>query len=308
MTRKHAITRHFLSVLLCALLVAAFAPLVAAGDGPRIFQPEEVEALAKKLGLSAKQKSAIRKIHDNARKAEVKLHAEVEVNSIDLRRELEQNDPKEKKVASYIMTIARLEGEVRKTRILASLAVRKVLSAEQRKKMAKYRGRRHRQVYVIRDEAMEAARAEMEAEAERMDAELAELEAHAKEIDERALSEVKARKHEIERTVREMRRKAREFERQHREAERELERERDRARDRAREKHEQKGMAEIRVNAKPPAKIYLDGRRVGTTPVVIKTKAGQHMVKAEWKDHVLQRRVTVKAGKNIQLILEPPRD
>jgi len=311
MTRFLVSARRVVGVAVCLGALAAFAPRAAADEPVAGFDPEATAALAEKLGLSNQQQRAIRKIHDDARKAEVKLKAEIEVNSIDLRRELEQEDPREKIVATLIEKISRLEGEVRKTRVLAGLAVRKLLSADQRKKMQAFqgRGRRHLQV-TLEGDPMELARAEMEVEAERLEDQLRELEKHAQEIDERARKETKAHRRELERAARELRARARELERQHGEVERQHREQervvRERYREQKRESGE-KGPTTLRIESPQPAKVFLDGKRVGTTPYSGEVRPGEHRVKLQWKKSSRERMVHVKASTQIMLTMEPPK-
>jgi Spy/CpxP family protein refolding chaperone len=296
------------AVVACLGAMASFAPRASADENASGFDPEEIAALADRLNLSKQQQLAIRKIHDDTRKAEVKLHAEIEVHSIDLRRELERDDPREKTVATLIEKIARLEGEVRKTRIMASLNVRKLLSAAQRKKMQGFRGeRRHRHIILERD-AMEQARAEIEREADRLESELRELSESSQEIDERARAELRAHKRELEHAAQELREQARELSTRKRELRRvrEVKRVRERERERTRERAEQ-GRATLKVNSPKPAKVFLDGKRIGMTPLVVEVEAGNHKLMLEWKDSKRTRQIHVKGDKDLMLEITPPK-
>jgi hypothetical protein len=59
----------------------------------------------------------------------------MEVIEIDLRRELEKDEPDEKRVAGYIDALRALEAEMRKTHLLSWLKIRKVLTKDQRAKL-----------------------------------------------------------------------------------------------------------------------------------------------------------------------------
>lgn len=93
------------------------------------------EDMAKELGLSAKQKTAIRDLTDEERKTEAKLRAEIEVAQIDLRRMLEADDPDETKIGEQIEKVSALEGTAHKTHLLTFVRVRKLLTKEQRAKL-----------------------------------------------------------------------------------------------------------------------------------------------------------------------------
>lgn len=309
--------RRALAVAVCLGVVAAVAPRAGADENASGFDPEVITAMAKKLGLSKQQQLSIRKIHDDTRKAEVKLQAEIEVHSIDLRRELEREDPREKSVATLIEKIARLEGEVRKTRVLAALSARKILSANQRKKLEAMRADRLHPHLVLEREARELARAGLESDAARAVFEAQEMEERAKMLEEQARAETKAHRRELEQAARQLRERARELERAHREQERqyreqerqqrrELERVRERERESRRERSST-GRSKISIESGKPAKVVLDGKLIGTTPLVVKAKTGEHVIVLQWNKSKSKHVVTVKADSDMKLHFDPPK-
>lgn len=317
MTPLMSSARRALAVAVCLGVVAAVAPRAGADENASGFDPEVITAMAKKLGLSKQQQLSIRKIHDDTRKAEVKLHAEIEVHSIDLRRELERDDPREKNVATLIEKIARLEGEVRKTRVLAALSARKILSANQRKKLQSMRADRLHPHIVLEREALELAREGLDPDVARANFEAQELAKRAQELEEQARSVTEAHKRELEQAARQLRERARELERSHRERERQYReqerqhrREEERIRERERESRRERsstGKARISIESGKPAKVVLDGKRIGTTPLVAKVKAGEHVIVLQWNKSKSKRIVTVKADSDMQLHFDPPK-
>lgn len=128
----------FIMSMVCALAGFAAAQPRHHGPpprGPRPPGPEQITELAAELGLTAKQKQKIRDLADDARKQQVTVRAEIELIEIDLRRELEGDEPDAKKVGDYIDKISALEATAKKAHILTFLEIRKVLSKDQRAKL-----------------------------------------------------------------------------------------------------------------------------------------------------------------------------
>lgn len=156
--------RSIVSATLVALMVAALAATAEARKPPRGGGPGgaggppphrggpppgpgagEIEELADELGLKPAQRKAIRDIADDAHKQQVKIRAEIEVLEVDLRRELDADEPDEAKVVTLIDKITALEATAKKTHLLAWLKIRKVLTKEQRKKLQEIHEKRRRE-------------------------------------------------------------------------------------------------------------------------------------------------------------------
>jgi Spy/CpxP family protein refolding chaperone len=92
------------------------------------------------LSLSANQQDKIGTILADARKASIRLTASMNIAGIDLRRELEKDAASEKRVGTLIEQISSLEGELRKSRVISWLRIRKLLNAKQRLKLDALKG------------------------------------------------------------------------------------------------------------------------------------------------------------------------
>ncbi len=85
---------------------------------------------------SAEQRRrAVRDTADEARKQQVRADAEMEIDEIDLQRELDSDQPDEAKVGAAIDKLAVVEGSARKANVLAEVRMRKILNADQRTKL-----------------------------------------------------------------------------------------------------------------------------------------------------------------------------
>jgi len=112
--------RCWQSLAACAIALSFAAPTARAGD-PK---------------LTPDQRRAIRDLRDDLHKTVVQLDAKLEVATIDLRRELERDQPDPKTAGALIEQIAELEGKIRKARVLAALRVRALLDAPQRETLS----------------------------------------------------------------------------------------------------------------------------------------------------------------------------
>src|SRR6185436_4638754 len=141
--RRAALEDAVKSLIMALALLMSVAAAAHAQGGPPPGPPPpphgpnpgEIDELSDELGLKPAQKQGIRDIADEARKKQAKLRADLEVVEIDLRRELERDEPDEKKVIGYIDQLSALEGEMRKVNVVAWLKIRKLLTKEQRAKL-----------------------------------------------------------------------------------------------------------------------------------------------------------------------------
>jgi hypothetical protein len=87
------------------------------------------------LGLEGPQVERLRQIALEAEKANVKLRADVEVRSIDLREAFRAIKPDRDEILKKVQEISNLRGEMMKQNVEAILAAKAVLSPEQQKKV-----------------------------------------------------------------------------------------------------------------------------------------------------------------------------
>src|SRR6185369_6985381 len=72
---------------------------------------------------------------DEAEKRQLELGAALDAVEVDLRRELDADQPNDTRVAHYIDQVTGLEASMRKTQVLAWLKVRRLLSSSQRARL-----------------------------------------------------------------------------------------------------------------------------------------------------------------------------
>ena len=92
------------------------------------------------LSLSANQRDKIGTLLLDARKASIRLTANMNIAGIDLRRELEKDAASEKRVGTLIEQISSMEGELRKSQVFSWLRIRKLLNEKQRLKLDALKG------------------------------------------------------------------------------------------------------------------------------------------------------------------------
>lgn len=106
-------------------------PPTAGGPGP-----EHIAALAGELGLSPEQQKALRGLLLGLRKTQIQARADMELAGLELETALEADEPDAKVVGAQVDRLGALETGVRKARMLAMLAARKLLTPAQREKLA----------------------------------------------------------------------------------------------------------------------------------------------------------------------------
>lgn len=113
--------------------------------GPHAQGPHDLQGLADELGLKPQQRDQVRDLADEAHKQQVKLRAEIEVAGVDLRRELERDDPEEAKVTALVDKISGLEAQAKKVHLVAGIKIRRLLTKEQKQKLRELHERRARE-------------------------------------------------------------------------------------------------------------------------------------------------------------------
>jgi len=267
-------------------IAVAFGLTVAANPthaGSADVDPGDIAKIAHKLKLSKKQRRQIRNLHDAVRKTNIKLRAEMEATGIDLRRELDQDTPNETKVGVYISKISQLEGKARKARVVSWIRIRKLLSADQRKMLTLFNAGRSEYKRAKRSTRRQLRR---------------ELAAMKRELSRAARAHRDIARGERKRALKELKKFR---------------------------KHKKKYKMELKpspydgrvlnpfgnkpkygtltIVAKPYAKIYVDGKLMGTTPLRMKLRPGKHSIKSVSQKGVKHKRVKVRAGDSIRMVI-----
>ena len=103
--------------------------------GMRPPSPEELE----RAGVTASQRAKIEVLHDDAMRRMIRLGADVRIAELDLRKEVESDDPDAAAVEAAIERVGQLRTALHKAHVMEMLAVRAVLTPEQRAKLKKSR-------------------------------------------------------------------------------------------------------------------------------------------------------------------------
>jgi len=322
MTRIHTTALAFLVALASASAASAAVPQPLPTAPPGL-DDEDLADLAGQLGLKPDQQRAITAIQDEARKAELKLRAEIDANGIDLRRELAQPSPDEKKVGALVDKISGLEGAVRKTRVMAMLKVRKLLGPDQWARLEAMRGRvamgqpmdavmgkGHGHGGRHADDAMEEAAREMAKQARKMGK---DIDGEVRKQIEEALREAQ---HARADAMREAERARAEAMRAMEQARREIEqarRDAEQARRDADQARRQGGVVvgpgtpgaktgRLMINATPYAKVLIDGKLAGMTPLIMEMAPGKHVIELRRDGYDTRKQtVSIKAGESVKL-------
>jgi Spy/CpxP family protein refolding chaperone len=103
--------------------------------GMRPPSPEELE----RAGVTAAQRAKIEALHDDAMRRRIRLGADVRIAELDLRKEIESDAPDTGAVEAAIERVGQLRTAMHKAHVMEMLAVRAVLTPEQRAKLKKSR-------------------------------------------------------------------------------------------------------------------------------------------------------------------------
>ena len=108
--------------------------------GPeRILLMDNGGRLAEKLDLTGTQKDKLRDIGGDLERKEIQLRANLETAGLDLRDLMRSDSPSASAVDAKIENLAQLRGDLMKANARAVLDARKVLTSDQRKKLADMR-------------------------------------------------------------------------------------------------------------------------------------------------------------------------
>lgn len=132
----------YLRITLVVAIAAFLVPTIASAQFKDPFGASKPKrpasnsaSLVLQLDLTPKQKQDIRKILLTARITRLRTQAEIDVAGVELRAELEKDQPKEAIVGTLIERISAQEGALRKSRVVSWLRIRKLLSAKQQKQL-----------------------------------------------------------------------------------------------------------------------------------------------------------------------------
>jgi len=108
--------------------------------GPeRILLMDNGGRLAERLDLTGTQKDKLRDIGGDLERKEIQLRANLETAGLDLRDLMRSDSPSASAVDAKIENLSQLRGELMKANARAVLDARKVLTSDQRKKLADMR-------------------------------------------------------------------------------------------------------------------------------------------------------------------------
>ena len=104
-------------------------------DKMEMFKPEVLEDAAEKIGANAQTIVKIKDLAYNANKELIGLRAEMERAHLEMKRLMDLDSPDEKLILQQIDKTGAVEIKLRKNRISLILAVRKLLTPDQRTKL-----------------------------------------------------------------------------------------------------------------------------------------------------------------------------
>lgn len=141
-------TPPIFGAVLFALLLAPALVSAKPGGGQGVLNPERIERIADRLGVSEDVASQMKSMVYEAKRTQIDLRATLEKNRVDLQEMIHSESPDEAAVMAKLDTIGLLQTKVKKLRIGTMLKVRALLTPEQRKllrkMMAKPMGKRGR--------------------------------------------------------------------------------------------------------------------------------------------------------------------
>jgi len=120
--------------------------LANAQPGSRGFdrvRPVDEAQLQATLGIDAGQAESLRKLHSEQRKARVRNRADMEIARLELEELLAAETIDEKAVSAKVQVIADLQARALRERTDARIAVRKILTVEQERKLRQVQRSRH---------------------------------------------------------------------------------------------------------------------------------------------------------------------
>lgn len=328
-----------LVLALCALMIT-----------PAAANPDHDErALARQLDLTPEQRTKVRAIQDALRKSQARVRADIEVTSIDLRRELEKDSPDEARAGKLVEKVAQLEGALRKDHIVSTLRIKKLLDKDQRARLERMQGRTMMPPLAPSPAAPTPPVPpvpptpfdhdsdddwnfdfDFDFDLDDLDAQLTpEIRREIEREMQRARRDIERAQEDVKRArgeaMREARRAMKQAEKDMRKAMKEAERHRHSHRHGSRSSRSSsdssssggtminrqntggKGDGRLHINATAPADLYIDGKKIGTTPLVRSLRPGRHKLEARWPDGKRkQLSLVVSAGDTVQVMIRQP--
>jgi Spy/CpxP family protein refolding chaperone len=290
-----------LRIIIALALALLFVPSLVPAQPFNPFGDRGVELLSE-LELTPKQKQQIKTLLTSARKESIKIRADIDIAGVDLRSELEKDAPDEKAVGALIEKVSGLEGKMRKSRVVSWLRVRKLLTAKQRAKLEGFdsfgmRGSLSDPFSHARD-AKRLAQREIERAAEEIERAAEEIERAFEDDDldgdltANPFSKRKAKRRGCDEVTCLV----------------------DPSKACCRLKGEIAGQLKSRkdkkgsltIAAKRPAAIYIDGKKIGMTPIFKHSLApGKHKIKVVYTDGTKTKHIYVvsKPGKHRKIVI-----
>jgi Spy/CpxP family protein refolding chaperone len=139
-----------LKILVLALIAGICLPSLAmarpGGPGLRGLAPERIDRMAERLELDAGTTDKIKDLVHQTQKEAIGIQARMETARLDLRQQLNDEDPDRSSVMAQIDQVAALKVSVKKLEVNLLLDVRGLLTPEQRTGLKKLirRARKHR--------------------------------------------------------------------------------------------------------------------------------------------------------------------
>jgi Spy/CpxP family protein refolding chaperone len=112
-----------------------------AGQGPRNAMPPRRDIKAD-LGLTDVQQADMRKVRETAQRDRLRKSTDLKIARLDLRSLLRADKPDEKAVALKLAEVQAAQGALLKIRVDSALAMKRILTPEQQKKIGEMRAQR----------------------------------------------------------------------------------------------------------------------------------------------------------------------
>ena len=109
---------------------------------PQRPMPIDPPLFSTELGLTEAQLDSISTIRYLTKKELIPLQSELRMKNLELRHEMEKDEPNERKIMRLADEIAQIKAQIRKKNLIKTLNVRKVLTPEQRRKLKELRMKR----------------------------------------------------------------------------------------------------------------------------------------------------------------------
>lgn len=121
-----------LALMMMSLSMSAEARPHGDGDGMPLLRPGVVERISQELKLDAATTKKLQDIAYQAQVAQTRAQAEIKIQRMELKRQLDLDKPDEKEVMRQVDALNKLELDLRKQKISTMLQMRGLLTAEQR--------------------------------------------------------------------------------------------------------------------------------------------------------------------------------